>query len=90
MFARVNVILESITNATLIPESALVKRGGETGIFVLDQAGTTVQWKIVQPGIRQGDRLQLIDSNLNGKVVTLGQQLLEDGSQVIVSVESPE
>ena len=90
MFARVNVILESITNATLIPESALVKRGGETGIFVLDQTGTTVQWKIVQPGIRQGDRLQLIDSNLNGKVVTLGQQLLEDGSQVIVSVESPE
>lgn len=90
MFARVNVILESIANATLIPESALVKRGGENGIFVLDQTGTSVHWKIVQPGIRQDHRLQLIDSNLDGKVVTLGQQLLEDGSRVVVSVESPE
>jgi RND family efflux transporter MFP subunit len=90
MFARVNVILESIANATLVPESALVKRGGENGIFVLDQTGASVHWKIVQPGIRQDHRLQLIDSNLDGKVVTLGQQLLEDGSRVVVSVESPE
>ena len=90
MFARADVTLESITNATVVPESALVKRGGETGIFVLDPKGTSVNWVAVKPGIHQSGRLQLIDSTVTGQVVTLGQQLLENGSLVTVSAENTE
>ena len=90
MFARADVVLKSISDATVIPEAALVLRDGKTGIFVLDQSGNSVRWETVQPGIREDDRLALIDSNVDGMVVILGQQLLEDGSRVNVSKENPE
>jgi hypothetical protein len=38
----------------------------------------------VTPGIREEERLQILDADLSGKVVTLGQQLLDDGSAIIL------
>jgi hypothetical protein len=47
-----------------------------------------VHWRPVQVGIRQGDRLQISGEGLQGRVVTLGQQLLDDGSAIrIVDAE---
>lgn len=87
MFVRATVVLDSVDNAVVIPESALLVRDGQTGVFRLDDGGETVSWFPVTPGIRQGDSVQAKESDLTGEVVTLGQQLLEDGSGVTVPRE---
>lgn len=84
MFIRANVELEASVSAVTVPEQALVTRNNESGVFVLSDDGITVQWKPVQAGIRQNGRVQLIDGSIDGSVVVLGQQLLDDGSAVNV------
>jgi len=85
LFVRVGVVLERIENATIIPEQALVRRDSGSGVFRLDETGTRVAWRALRPGIRHGDRLQVLDGDLDGQVVVLGQQLLENGAAVAVS-----
>ena len=41
-------------------------------------------------GIRQGERVQVEDEGLSGQVVTLGQQLLDDGSSITIPTEQKE
>jgi hypothetical protein len=38
-------------------------------------------------GIREGNRVQVEGEGLSGLVVTLGQQLLNDGTQITVPTE---
>ena len=38
-------------------------------------------------GIRAGDRVQVEGPGLNGRVVTLGQQLVSDGSPITIPAE---
>ncbi len=83
MFVNADVLLGQARNATTLPLAALVNRGGETGVFLVNETGDAVSWRVVETGIRQGERVQVLGS-LNGSVVTLGQQLLEDGSSVII------
>lgn len=82
MFVRVAVVLERVEDAVVVPESALTRREDRTGVFLVDEAGETVSWQAVQVGIREGGRVQLKDDSLVGRVVTLGQQMLDDGSSV--------
>ena len=84
MFIRANVELGASDSAVTVPEQALVTRNSESGVFVLNDDGVTVQWKPVQLGIAQDGRVQLVDSNIEGRVVVLGQQLLDEGSTVNV------
>ena len=76
---------EGLPEATVVPYQALTRRDGRQGVFVLSEDGERVSWREVRPGIRQGDRLQIIGEGLHGEVVVLGQQLLEEGSQVLVT-----
>ena len=46
--------------------------------------GRTVAWREVKLGIREGRRVQLIGKGLSGRVVTLGQQLVNDGSAITI------
>jgi RND family efflux transporter MFP subunit len=85
MFVRVMVALERIPEAHIVPEQALVKREERDGVFLVSPAGSTVHWRPVQVGIRQGDRVQVHGSGLSGRVVTLGQQLLDDGSAIRIA-----
>jgi len=82
IFVRAEIVLDRVEDAILVPVSALVKRGGTTGVFVVNSDGRTVSRCDVTPGIREGDKVQVTGNNLNGLVVTLGQQLLVDGSAV--------
>ncbi len=84
LFVRVTVTLASIDDATLIPEVALTRRDDRDGIFLLADGGDTVRWLPVAVGIRQGETVQALGEGISGRVVTLGQQLLEDGSQVLL------
>ena len=83
MFVRAKVTLRRVEGATIVPVAAIVRRGGETGVFVL--AGEKVAWRSVTLGVRQGERVEVLGgSPLSGEVVTLGQQLIGDGSAVRV------
>lgn len=85
MFVHAEVLLERAPEATIVPFSALVTRGGQTGVFVVNGAGDSVSWQTVVPGIRQDDRVQVTEPELAGRVVTMGQQLIDDGSPVTIA-----
>ncbi len=85
MFARISLVLERVADAVLVPEQALVVRDGRNGLFVVAEDAGSVVWREVEVGIRQGDRVQVIAENLGGRVVVLGQQLLQDGSRIAIA-----
>jgi RND family efflux transporter MFP subunit len=86
MFIRATIVLEQIANATIIPDQALTIRDGRTGIFIVTEDGRSVNWREVKVGIREGERVQIEGENLAGQVVTLGQQLVDDGSEITIPV----
>jgi len=87
MFIRATVELEREPEATIVPDRALTERDDRTGVFVVDDDGRTVRWREVEVGIRQGDRVQVKGRDLSGRVVTLGQQLIDDGSEITIPGE---
>ncbi|MEJ2525786.1 MAG: efflux RND transporter periplasmic adaptor subunit [Desulfuromonadales bacterium] len=85
MFVRATVVLARAENATIIPEQALTKRNDRTGLFLVSPDGQTVTWHEVSVAIRDGDRVQIDQDDLSGRVVILGQQLLENGSAISIA-----
>jgi RND family efflux transporter MFP subunit len=89
MFVRIAVLLDAADDAVMVPAAAMVRRGGRTGVFVLDphaaqEDHATVRFVVVEVGLQDGERVQILGDGVTGRVVTLGQQLLEDGSVVRV------
>jgi RND family efflux transporter MFP subunit len=84
MFVRATVVLRTVQDAVLVPEEALVSRRDRTGVFVVDQAGERAVWRPVAVGIRQGGRVQIMGPGVSGRVIVLGQQLVEDGSPITI------
>jgi RND family efflux transporter MFP subunit len=87
MFARATVTLDRAEQAVIVPEQALTTRDGREGLFVISADGTSASWREVEPGIRQDERVQVRGEDLAGRVVVLGQQLLDDGAPVRVAGE---
>ncbi len=83
MFVRVEAVLDRVLDATLVPARALVERGGRDFVFVME-GEDSVRAVEVALGIRDGETQQVEGEGLSGRVVTLGQQLLDDGSRVRV------
>ena len=50
--------------------------------------GSSVQWIPVEEGFQSGDFVQLVKPPLAGKVVTLGQQFIKDGTPVRIAGET--
>jgi len=84
MFIRAEIVLDRLADATIVPEKALVRRDDVTGVFSVTEDGKTVVWRPVRVGIREGSRVQVEGEGLGDRVVTLGQQLIEDGSAIII------
>ncbi|UCH81618.1 MAG: efflux RND transporter periplasmic adaptor subunit [Nitrospiraceae bacterium] len=91
MFIRAEVELDRVADATIVPDKSLTTRNDETGVFVINEEGMTVTWLPVKVGIREGNRVQVKGQGLSGRVVTLGQQLLDDGSPITIpdDMETP-
>lgn len=87
MFIRTSVALARVPEATIIPEQALTIRDDRSGVFIVTENGNSVVWREVKVGIRDGDRVQVEGDRLSGRVVTLGQQLLNDGSSITIPTE---
>lgn len=84
MFIRATVVLDRVPDATVVPEQALTKRNDRTGVFIVNEDGRSVAWREVKAGIRDGSRVQVEGEGLSGWVVTLGQQLISDGSPIAI------
>jgi RND family efflux transporter MFP subunit len=87
MFVRVQMEFELHENATVIPQSAVVKRDGSQGVFVVDRQEKKVRFIPVTLGIVNEARAEILKPELTGEVVTLGQHLLEDGADIILPNE---
>ena len=84
MFISATVELVQVAQATIVPQQALTLRDDRSGVFIVSEDGRTVVWREVEVGIRQGDRVQVAGEGLSGRVVTLGQQLVKDGSAITI------
>ncbi len=82
MFIRATVVLAEQERATIVPAQTLATRRDKSGVFLVDDGGETVSFVPVEAGIREGDRVQIVSPKLSGRVVTLGQQMLDDGSAI--------
>jgi RND family efflux transporter MFP subunit len=89
MFIRATVMLQRVEDAIIVPELALTQRDGREGVFMVDTDGKTARWQVIEPGIRQDGKLQVTGAALSGQVVVLGQQLLDDGSELRVVEVNP-
>ncbi|HSO20619.1 MAG TPA: efflux RND transporter periplasmic adaptor subunit [Desulfosarcina sp.] len=89
MFIRANVVLTRLADAVIVPEQALTKRNERYGVFIVGDDGRSVVWHTVGVGIRDGGRVQITGEGLTGRVVTLGQQLVDDGASITIPAERP-
>jgi len=87
MFVTATVVLDRLVEAIIVPEPALTTRGDRTGVFVVNERDRTVSWREVTVGIRDGNLVQVDGDGLTGRVVTLGQQLVDDDSPIIIPAE---
>jgi RND family efflux transporter MFP subunit len=87
MFIRATVVMERLPEATIIPVEALTTRNEKKGVFVVSEDGKTVAWRGVKVGFREGGRVHVEGEGLSGRVVTLGQQLVSDGSSITISAD---
>jgi RND family efflux transporter MFP subunit len=84
MFVRVTLELARRETATVIPVSALARRGDAQGVFLVDAAAKTVHFVPTVLGILSGEQAEVLSPALEGTVVTVGQHLLDEGSAVLL------
>lgn len=84
MFVRVEAILGRAEDAVIVPVEAMAERNGGPVLFVIDAEGKTARMVSVQTGIRHGSRVQIMSPTIEGRVVTLGQQLLGESTSISI------
>ena len=84
MFVRAQIEFDQHPNATVVPVSALVKRNGTQGVFVVDLQEKRARFVPITTGIVNDTQAEVLSPELSGMVATLGQHLLEDGSTVVL------
>lgn len=84
MFARVKLDLGSTRDAVLIPREALVYRGTQPGVFLLDRDRAT--FHAIETGQTLGDDVEVVGNLTAGTtIVTRGASMLREGDQVKVT-----
>ncbi len=89
MFIRAQIEFAEHDDATVVPVTALVKRGGREGVFLADTEKMKAHFVAVKQGIISDGLAEVITPPLSGTVVTLGQHLLEDGSAITLPQRPP-
>jgi multidrug efflux pump subunit AcrA (membrane-fusion protein) len=84
--AQIVIILES-RKGLGVPSEAVQKRGGRSVVFIVKD-GTSHQVS-VKSGLETSGWTEIIESNLNeeASVITMGQQMVEEGTLVNVQKE---
>jgi HlyD family secretion protein len=83
MYASVTFALAHADDALLVPATALVTRGGTTGVFAAVGARPTARFLPVTTGIESGTVVQIVEGLDGGeRVIVEGNAFLEDGEPV--------
>ncbi len=84
MFARVELDLGSSRETTLLPRDALVYRGDQPGVYVIESE--KAKFLALETGLTQEDKVEVINGLKAGDtVITRGSNLLKDGDRVKVT-----
>ncbi len=87
MFVRVEMTYGVHQNAAVVPSEALARRDSRQGLFVADTQRMTVEFVPVKVGISEGGMTEILEPEISGQVVRLGQHLLEDGAPIKLAEE---
>ncbi|MCC5789001.1 MAG: efflux RND transporter periplasmic adaptor subunit [Opitutales bacterium] len=92
MFARVHMTLSERDEVIAVPRDAVVRRESRQGLFLVegDEDEPRARFVEVEPGIVDGRWLEIRSPELEGRVVTLGQDQLVDGSYLRIVGEDTE
>lgn len=85
MFVRIRVVLREAQADTIVPASAIVTRGERRIVFAVDTDAGVAREHVVELGIVEAERVQVIGPRLTGDVVVLGQHLLDDGAAITIT-----
>ena len=90
MFARVKLDIANMREAVLVPRDALVYRGNQSGVYVLEQKRPV--FRAVETGTVQGSDVEVKANLASGTtVINRGAAMLQEGDQVrIVGAEDAE
>ena len=82
MFANLDLIVNVRENAVVIPETALIPKGDDVSVFVID-AESKAQPRPVKVGIRMAGTVEITSGlDVGEKVITEGFQKIGPGSKV--------
>ena len=84
MFVRVEIELDRRDDATVVPVGALCRRNGKQGVFVAYAGERKARFVPLKIGIVDQTWAEVAAPRLSGWVVTLGQHLLGDNSDISV------
>lgn len=88
MMANVQVTTKAIEHLPLLPKSALLERGGQTMIFVIENG--VAMPRFPQLGLEVEDKIAVLKGAVDGEeVVILGQENLTPGVRVEVKKRRP-
>ncbi|HNX01035.1 MAG TPA: efflux RND transporter periplasmic adaptor subunit [Candidatus Cloacimonadota bacterium] len=82
MYARVFIQFQKHENVPVVPVAALCNNKGVQGVYLIDKNTMKVHFIPLKTGIQQGDFVEILSPQIQGDVVTLGQDLLEDGKTI--------
>jgi RND family efflux transporter MFP subunit len=89
MFVRARVEFARHENATLVPLPALVKRDNKDGVFIADTKNLKARFVPVTTGIINGEIVEITEPQISGLVITMGNHLLENGSDITLTEIEP-
>jgi HlyD family secretion protein len=89
MFVRIDLDLGTMREANLIPRDALVYRGTEAGVFLLDEQQRPV-FQVVQTGVNtEDDRVEVLNLSPGTSIIGRGATMLREGDEVRSSGPPP-
>ncbi len=71
-----------------VPTAALTKFSDKEGIFLVEKGSREARFVALEIGIRGLDYVEVLSPALEGEVVVLGQDLLDDGSEVSLPTDA--
>ncbi|MCK9266347.1 efflux RND transporter periplasmic adaptor subunit [bacterium] len=87
VFVKAEIELARHTGATVVPFASILTRDEKEGVFLVDLEEKKAKFVPVKTGIVNTEDVEILQPQIDGYVVTLGQHLLDDGSPIVLPEE---
>lgn len=87
MFVEARISTRSVADVTVVPLDAILERNGRRGVFQVEEGdtGPIARFVPVTTGIEDDGQVEILEPQIDGRVVTLGQHLLSDGVRLRIA-----